>query len=292
MTDDRRQVLVTGATGNVGRAVLRQLSGDTTIQLSAGVRSLNKAVDFGVPVVHLDYDKANTIAPALEGVDCMLMVTAYTVDKLLQGKILVDEAKKAGVKYIVHLGSPGNDDTRIAHYGWQQLVERYIEWSGISYTHIRPQIFMQNLLGYGGTGIVDRGIIRQYVGEARLSWIDSDDIALVASICLRSPQEHFGKTYRLGYEAWTYAEVASILTRVIGQPFVYEPRPASEFLEKALAAGAEPVYMRSVYENYLQLAADVGPGVAEVFENFEAITGRRPTTMEGFAAARAARFKY
>ena len=76
----------------------------------------------------------------------------------------------------------------MAHYGWHQFIERYIEWCGFSFTHLRPEIFMQNLLGYGGESYVKEGVIRHYVGGARLSWVDCEDVAAVAAACLLEPE--------------------------------------------------------------------------------------------------------
>jgi NAD(P)H dehydrogenase (quinone) len=286
-----RRVLVMGATGNVGGGVVRLLRNDRNLELTAGTRDPDK-MDLGVRQVHFDFNDPDSMGRALTGIDRVLMVTGYTVDKLNQGKTFVDEARKAGVRYVVHLGSPGDDDTRVAHYGWEQLVERYLEWSGIGFTHIRPQIYMQNLLGYGSTGIVDRGVIRQYVGTASLCWIDCEDISEVAALCLADPDRHKGKTYRLGYEIKSYGEIAAIMTGVLGQTFQYEPRPPSEFLAKAVAAGAELTYMRSVHDNYAQLEAGHGPGLAQSFEDFSLLTGRSPRTLREFVSANADRFRY
>jgi uncharacterized protein YbjT (DUF2867 family) len=55
---------------------------------------------------------------------------------------------------VVHLGACGREDTTVAHWAWHQLVERYIEWAGFSFTHLRPETFLQNLLSYGGTQVV------------------------------------------------------------------------------------------------------------------------------------------
>jgi NAD(P)H dehydrogenase (quinone) len=159
-----KSVLVTGATGNVGRGVIRSLGQAGDVELIAGVRKPGVS-ELSATQVHFDFNDPDSMARALVGMDCVLMVTGYTVDKLKQGKAFIDAAKKAGVGYVVHLGSPGDDDTRVAHYGWEQLVERYLEWSGIGFTHLRPQIYMQNLLGYGSTRLVDHGVIRQYVGR-------------------------------------------------------------------------------------------------------------------------------
>ncbi len=71
---------------------------------------------------------------------------------------------------------------------------------------------MQNLLGYGGESYVREGVIRHYVGNARLSWVDCDDVAAVAVSCLTDPERHSGETYRLGYEVKSFGEVAATFT--------------------------------------------------------------------------------
>jgi NAD(P)H dehydrogenase (quinone) len=293
MSSTKRKILVTGSTGQIGSALVRYLISDPDLQVIAGARSPERADHLGVPVVHLDYDESATLAPAMDGVDSLFMMTGYTVDMLRQSKLLVNAAKKAGVKHIVHLGAPGDDDTMIAHWGWHQFVERYIEWSGVAFTHLRPELFMQNLLAYGGAQSVgDDGVIRHYVGNARISWVDCDDVALVAAACLRDPGRHAGKTYRLGYEAKTYAEIAALLTQVVGQKISYESRPPKEFLQQMLAAGADPAYMQCVYHNWIAYAAGAIPGADEVFDNFREITGVEPRTWADFAMKHADKFRY
>ena len=290
--NNKPRVLVMGATGQVGSTVTSLLSRNRTLETVAGVRSPSKAGKLGVPLVHLDLDKFETLAPALEGIDRIFMVTGYTIDMLRQSKDLVNAAKKAGVAQIVHLGACGDDDTHIAHYAWHQFIERYIEWTGVTFTHLRPEIFMQNLLGYGGASYVKQGVIRHYVGDARLSWVDCEDIAAVAALCLADPERHAGKTYRLGYEAKSFHQVAETFTEVLGQPFSYEPRPPSEFLENVLAAGAEPAYMKCVFESFSSLTNGKDIGADEVFDNFTQLTGVRPRTIADFASKNAERFRY
>jgi NAD(P)H dehydrogenase (quinone) len=286
------RVLVMGATGQVGGAVIPLLAEDPGVEIVAAARNLAKARYLGFPVVHLDLDRIETFAPALEGIDRIFMATGYTIDMLRQSKDLVNLAKRAGVQHIVHLGACGNDDTRVAHYGWHQFIERYIEWSGITFTHLRPEIFMQNLLGYGGESYVSDGVIKHYVGSARLSWVDCDDVAAVAAACLLNPARHAGKTYRMGYEAKNYSEVAEIFGQALGQPFSYEPRPPSEFLRNVLAAGAEPAYMKCVFDSYTDLTDGKDIGADETFDNFPTITGRQPRTLADFALKHGNRFRY
>ena len=112
----------------MGGAVISELVKEPTVEVVAAARNVDKARELGVPIVHLDLDKIDTFAPALEDVDRVFMATGYTVDMLRQSKDLVNAATRAKVKQIVHLGACGDDDTRVAHYGWHQFIERYIEW--------------------------------------------------------------------------------------------------------------------------------------------------------------------
>jgi NAD(P)H dehydrogenase (quinone) len=292
MINVKRKILVTGATGQIGGALIRLLATDSSLQIVAAARNVEKATGLGVQVVLFDYDREETLAPALEGVDSVFMLTGYTVDMLKQSHAFVNAAKVAGVKYIVHLGAPGDDNTRIGHWAWHQFVERYIEWSGISFTHLRPELFMQNLLGYGGAQAERNGVIRHYVGNARISWVDTDDVAAVAAVVLRNPEIHAGKTYHLGYEAKTYSEIAEILAKAVGSPFISESRSPEEFLEQMLAAGAEPAYMRCVYQNWIDYAAGAIPGADAVYDNFSQLTGRQPKTWAEFAKQHADAFRY
>ncbi len=286
------RVLVMGATGQVGGALLPLLAEIGDLEVVAAVRNRKKAASLRVPTVHLDLDDYTTFAPALEGIDRIFMATGYTVDMLRQSKDLINCARRAGIKQIVHLGACGDNDTRVAHYGWHQFIESYIERSGITFTHLRPEIFMQNLLGYGGESYVTQGVIRHYVGGARLSWVDCNDVAAVAAVCLAQPEKNAGKTYRLGYEARTYYEVAETFSRVLGRPFSYEPQPPSEFLRNVLAAGAEPAYMKCVFDSYTDLTNGVDIRSDEVFNNFQQLTGRDPLTIADFALRHESRFRY
>ena len=295
MTQHKPVVLITGATGQIGGDTLRNLLNDDSITLVAAVRSPAKAEPFeaqGIRTVILDFDKEETLAPALQGIDRAFLVTGYTVHMLRQSKAFVDQAKKAGVQHIVHLGACGRDDTTIGHWAWHQFVERYIEWSGFSFTHLRPECFMQNLLSYDGTQAVKAGVIEQYTGDARFSWVDGEDVARVAAQTLLHPHKHAGKTYRLGYDVQSYGDIAAIMTRLLGQPFRYDAKSPDVFLENMRAAGAEMAYMTCVHDNFTRMAARQIPGVEETFDNFPGITGRQPVTWEDFVQKHRSAFAY
>jgi NAD(P)H dehydrogenase (quinone) len=84
-------------------------------------------------------------------------------------------------------------------------------------------------------------------------WVDIEDVAAVAAASLLDPEKHNGQIYRLGYQAATYDQIAAIFTEVIGQPFSYEARPPEEFYRKVLAAGAEPAYMKCVFDLFTEI---------------------------------------
>ena len=168
---NKPKILVLGATGQVGQLVLPHLTANPNVEVIAAARNPEKAKSLGVAVVPLDLDKIETIEPALKGIDRAFLATGYTIDMMRQSKDFLNAAKRQGVKHIVHLGACGDNDTRVAHYGWHQFIERYLEWCGFSFTHLRPEIFMQNTLGYGGESFVQKGVIRHYIGKSRWSWV-------------------------------------------------------------------------------------------------------------------------
>ena len=289
------KILITGATGQVGSKTIDFLTANEEIEVIAAVRSPQKAVPFhakGISTVLLDFDDESTHRPAFEGINRVLIVTGYTVDMLRQSKALLDTAKKAGVHHVVHLGACGRDDTTVAHWAWHQLVERYIEWSGFSYTHLRPETFMQNLLSYGGKKAIEDGTIHAYVEDARLSWVDVEDVAQVAALALAHPDVHGGQTYRLGYDAKSFGDIAFLMTSIIGKPFRYEPLPPEVFLQAMRDTGAEMAYMSCVYDHYKRYAAGTIPGADDTFDNFPHLTERQPTRWADFIEKHRAELAY
>lgn len=289
------KILITGATGQVGRKTINFLLSNKEIELVAAVRSPEKAAAFtakGIATVILDFDDESTHLTALKDIDRILIVTGYTVDMLRQSKALLDNAKKAGVKHVVHLGACGRDDTTVAHWAWHQLIERYIEWSGFSYTHLRPETFMQNVLSYGGKRAIENGVIHAYVEGARLSWVDVDNVAQVAALALAYPEVHGGQTYRLGYDAITFDEMAGLMTSIVGKPFYYEPLSPEIFLQQMKDSGAEMAYMGCVYDHWKRYAAGTIPGADDTFDNFFEITGKQPVKWIDFIEKHKAEFDY
>lgn len=284
---NKPNILVLGATGKVGGEVVSQLQDNQDVNIVAATRSPEKVQAFkdqGIDSVILDLDEPKTIAPALKNIDRALLLTGYTVDMLRQSKRFLDTAKQTGVQHIVHIGASTAPTNEVAHWGWHQFIEAYIEKLGFSYTHLRPEAFMQNLFGFGW---LNKGVITNFIGNTRWSWIDCYDLAAVVVQTLLHPEKYAGQTIPLGYDAKTMDEVAQILTEVIGQPFKTEVHPTKEFLNNLLQEGEEGIYpnayMYCVYTQFELNQADAIPEADAIFDNFEAIVGRKPNTWKEFA---------
>src|SRR6187402_3898661 len=105
MQNEMPKMLITGATGQVGGAVIEFLKTDKSIEIIAAVRNPAKAADLGVASRELDFDRPETFGAALKGIDRVFLMTGYTVDMLRQSKVFLDAAKRAGVRHVVHLGA-------------------------------------------------------------------------------------------------------------------------------------------------------------------------------------------
>ncbi|MFL6418163.1 MAG: SDR family oxidoreductase, partial [Nitrososphaeraceae archaeon] len=205
-------ILVTGSTGTVGSEVVKQLassisssSGDN-ISIRAAVHSQNKTDRLKqfdnetVEIVDLNYTKPETVAAALNKVDKLFLQTLPVPDIAYSTSNLVKEAKKNGVKYIIKLSAMGADsEPRSTILQLHGKEEKIIEESGISYTFLRPPAFMQNFITQFGYTITQNAF---YVpaGDAKMSFVDSRDIAAVAVRILTNnnnggSQQYVNKTY-------------------------------------------------------------------------------------------------
>ena len=125
-----------------------------------------------------------------------------------------------------------------------------------------------------------------------MSWVDVDDVAQVAALALADPERHGGKTYRLGYDAKSFGELADLMTSIVGKPYRYEPLAPEVFLKAMQDAGAEMAYMDCVYNHYKRYAAGTIPGADDTFDDFPEIAGREPTRWAEFIERHKAELEY
>lgn len=285
------RIVVTGATGTVGGEAMRLLRADAEagrIEVSGATRNEDGAAKLrnrGDTPILLDYDRPETLRPALAGADAVFLVTGYTVDMLVQSKRLLDAAKAEGVRHIVHLGALAADDTPFAHFAWHQMIEHTIASMGFSWTHLRPNFFIDTVWN-GFRHRPDR--IVHFVGNRRVSFVCAHDMAAVAVEALKRPDAHSGKIYPLAVEALTFAEVAAILSETTGRTVDYLPRPASDLFAIMQKQGAEPVYAASLAQGIYAIENGTMPLADAVFDTVETVTGRKAIGWREFAGRRKA----
>lgn len=283
------RILVTGATGTVGGEAMRLLRLDADagrLDLLGAARNdaaIAKLRGRGDLPVLFDYDRPETLRPALRGVNAVFLITGYTVEMLVHSKRLLDAAKEEGVRHIVHLGALAPDDTPFAHFAWHQMIERTIEAMGFSWTHLRPNFFIDTVW-HGFLQRPDR--IVHFVGDQRVSFVSAEDLAAVGAEALKRPDTHAHKTYGLAVEALTFREVATILTDVIGRPVEYRPRAAATLLPIMLKQGAEPTYAASLADGVAATERGAMPLCDAVYDTVERITGRKGIGWREFAHIR------
>src|SRR5919108_2224014 len=179
-----KTILVTGATGTVGKEVVKQLSakGQT---VRAAARSANDNKTFGnlrgVRVVQLDYETLTSLASAFKGVDSLFLLTPFQSNMVDLTSNLVREAKNARVKYIVKQSVMGAEvEPGITPGILHRQAEKIIEESKISFTFLRPNFFMQNFVNFYSHSIKTQGAFYVPAADAKVSFVDVRDIAAVA----------------------------------------------------------------------------------------------------------------
>ncbi|WP_437564223.1 NmrA family NAD(P)-binding protein [Sorangium sp. So ce542] len=286
-------ILVFGATGKIGGALIDELLPDHAagrVKLIAAVRRPEAAPAFearGLEARLIDLDLAETrgleaIVDAMRGVDRVFLVTGYDVKMIAQSKAATDAARAAGASQIVHIGAHASPDTTIVHFAWHQVVEAYIDRSGLDATHLRPTSFMQNLPLLLQVGGAEPGVLPHYIGDARASWVDTGDVARVAAVVLREPKAHAGRAYGLGTEAASMTEIAAKIEAVTGLPWRAEAREPAAFFRAITALGADPVYMACVRNVFERTRDGSLREAADTFDTVQRLTGRAPTALRDY----------
>src|SRR3989442_432310 len=190
MTSESNQsnLLITGATGNVGLEVIKQLSarGGGKIRLRAGVRSINdaaKVIGQRAELVEIDYTKPESLSRAINGVDKIFLLTPFEPNMVELSSNLISEAKKAGtIKHIVKQSVLGADaEPGIIPSRLHRQAVKIIEESGISFTFLRPNFFMQNFINFLCNTIRNQNALYLPAGEGKVRFVDVRDNAAIAA---------------------------------------------------------------------------------------------------------------
>ena len=278
------KILVTGATGNIGSQLVQRLK-EKNLEVIAGVSSLSKAGRFSkqsIDTAILNFAQPDSLESAFDGVDRLFLLLPLVEAMVDWGPRVIEAAKKAGVRFVLRSSGMGADpDTPYELGKTHGLIDQALMASGLAYTIVRPNSFMQNYINYFGGMIKDQQSIFLPQGQGRISLIDVRDIAAVDAEILAAPEKHWEKTYDLtGPEPLNNEEIARILSRVIGKPITYMDIDEA-VARQGLAQMGMPEWNIRLMES-LNRRIKLGM-TAEVTHWVRMIAGRPPTTFEQFA---------
>lgn len=283
-------ITVTGSTGTIGSDLVRLLSA-----AGVGARALHRDVRNtralpNVTWLHADLDDARRLKVALDGTDRLFLLTGNEPDFARTQIGVVRAAEELGVKHIVKLSALGASDhsaSTIAREHW--AVEQALLSTQLPWTILRPHAFMQNWLGDVAESARAEGVIYAPIGDGRVPFIDTRDIAAVAAEVLLHAEGHVGKKYVLtGGEAVGYAELAGAFSEATGRTITYRPITMEEARAHLAARGVAAATIDAM----LAIAAyqRAGGPTAAISPNVERLLGRPPRTIRDFARDYASRF--
>ncbi len=280
-----KKVLITGATGDTGRAAVRE-----AIALGLDVRAMVRKIDErsdalaaqGAEVVVGDLFDINTVRAALEGVEAAYFVYPVAPGLITATVNFAQAAREAGTKAVLNL-SQRSANRHSTSYSCRDtfLGEEVFNWSGVPVIHLRPTYFLEWLLYPWQLPYLQQGILRMPVGKGRHSPIAADDQARAIAALLKNPEGHFGTTINLsGPVEMDHEQMAAELSEALGRPIVFQDLPVDEYCQSIEAMGV-PAY---VVQHLSGAMVDYQKGrMAGADNNIEKLTGRRSMTVGEFA---------
>ncbi len=277
-------ILVTGATGGLGRQVIKSLLTTTAAsEIVAMVRDVNKATDLkeqGVTVRQADYLDYEALVQAFQGVDKMLLVSAVAfTDRARQHRNVIDAAKQAGVKHLMYTSIQRSTNFVLTEVTESDLAtEAYLKASGLVYTILKNGYYFEGLAYLIGSEVPNTEI-RFTAGEGKIAFVKRTELAEATAVLLTSAG-HENQEYTLvGSEAYSFHDVARELSALAGRSITYRDIALESYVEQKVAAGFPEVVARF----FAQWGAATQHGMlAEPDETVEHLLGRKPTSLREY----------
>lgn len=276
-------VLITGATGNVGTQAVKTLLANKRVTVRALVRDAAKArwiADLGGELIEGDLDDAVAVGRAMVGVGALALITPAGARASEQAGKVVSVAKQAGVRKIVRLsaikaseGGP-TDNTR-----QHAITERSIRESGVRYVFLRPNYYMQNLMGNLGS-ILGEGKLYAGIGSARLALIDARDVGDALAGALLTDQFDGSALELSGPTSVGLGIVAAEIGNVLGRNVAYIPVPPEAAGEAVRAFGLDDWTVKLIVDYSRAYSQGFGDFVTQ---SVQSLTGKAPRDIGTFA---------
>lgn len=273
-------ILVTGANGHLGHHVVEQLIAKKQ-QVVAGVRSPEKAQALaakGAELRWLDYNKPESFEGALKGVDRVLLISGNEFGKRVeQHSALIAAAKKAGVKLLVYTSGPNAADSSMMLMQEHKGTEKALVASGVPYVILRNGWYIENYTQQLPTTLKLKSMFGA-ANDGKVSLAPRADYA-AAAVAVLAGSGHENKTYTLGGESLTLAQLAEKISRWAGFPITYVNLSEADFAAALKQAGL-PEGLAAVFAD---VDAHLAKGALEVTTgDLERLLGRKPVSVEAF----------
>lgn len=283
------KILVTGATGNVGSKVVRELL-DRGTAVRAFVRDQDKAsrmLGAGVEISVGDFNDAPSVRHAMDGISAVLLSSGDGPEKVYQEIGVIDAAVAAGVRRIVKISTLNAEiGSPLPPFDWHGRIERYLRQAGVPAIVLQSNFYMTNMLA-SAESIKQTGKLVAPAGDGRISMIDPVDVATVAAIELTSSSEP-GSTHMLtGPAAISHAEIAAALSLATGHAIEFVNVPDEAARQAFIAAGMPDwliTHLTALFGIVRQGAMEPTTGTVRL------LTGREPRTFSEFAQEHASIF--
>jgi uncharacterized protein YbjT (DUF2867 family) len=280
---DMAKVLITGATGNIGTAVIHALSKLThNLDLFAGVRNIIedkiKLGRYNIKFSQFDFTDVKSYQPALQACDILFLLRPPQISDVEKYfKPIIETCQDFGVKHIVFLSVQGVEKSKIIPH---HKIEKLIVDSAIPYTFLRPAYFMQNFTTTLHKDLVNKNLIYLPAGNAKFTLIDVRDIGSVAAIILTNIVQHINQAYELTCtERLTFSEMAGLLSTQLGRRIQFKsPNLINFFLSKKREKIPTMLILVMIMLHYFP-RFQVKPAISDWVER---IIGRQPITFEQF----------
>lgn len=269
--------LITGVTGNVGKELVRFFE-EKRIPFRAGLRNVTKDDDteYG-EVVHFDFEDPTTFEAAFSNIDQLFLIRPPQLSQVYnQIKPALVYAKVAGVKKIVFLSLQGADKIPVVPH---RKIEKIIKENNFNYTFLRPSFFMQNLTTTHLEEIKNDRVINVPAGNGKTNFIDVRDIAEVAFKALTEEGFNNKALELTGSRAYSYYEVAEVLSEVTNQEVTYKNPTRRAFQDDWLKKGYPKKYVNVMANIYF--TAKIG-FAKRTTKDLEAILNRPPRSLRQF----------
>lgn len=278
-----KKVFITGATGNIGRAVIKQLQlKNKKVQVTAGVRNLEKAKSTFTEYQNLsfcqfDFENPKTYEESLEGFDTIFLLRPPHISKVDVFVPLMKAIKKAEINEVVFLSVQGADKSKVIPHN---KIERLIRKYKIPYIFVRPSYFMQNLTTTLNQEIKDKRSITLPSGKAKFNWVDIEDIAACSAQLIINFSDYRNQAYDItGSENESFEDVVERINDEVENRVTYKPVSPFKFYRLKKGEGMPMGFIIVMILLHYLPRFQKEPKISD---NVKVLTGKEPTLLNEF----------